>query len=34
VEAFYDLIRAARDSGKLMAPLGAGEEIRRLVNAD
>lgn len=34
VEAFYDLIRAARDSGKLTAPLGAGEEIRRLVDAD
>lgn len=34
VEVFYDLIRAARDSGKLTAPLGAGEEIRRLVDAD
>lgn len=34
VEAFYDLIRAARDSGKLTAPLGSGEEIRRLVDAD
>lgn len=34
VEAFYDLIRAARDSGKLTALLGAGEEIRRLVDAD
>lgn len=34
VEAFYDLIRAARDSGKLAAPLGAGEKIRRFVDAD
>lgn len=34
VETFYDLLRAARDSGKVAAPLGAGEVIRRHVNAD
>ena len=34
VEAFYDLLRSARDSGKVTAPLGSGEEIRRHVNAD
>lgn len=34
VETFYDLLRAARDSGDVTAPLGPGEEIRRHVNAD
>jgi type I restriction enzyme S subunit len=34
VEAFYDLLRAARDSGKVTAPLGGGEIVRRHSNAD
>lgn len=34
VEAFYDLIRAARDSGKLNVPFGARAEIRRIVDAN
>ncbi len=33
VEAFYDLLRAARDSGKVVAPLGVGERVRRHSNA-
>ncbi|GAA6121356.1 restriction endonuclease subunit S [Acidovorax sp. FG27] len=34
IEAFYDLIRAARDDGGLTAPLGSGEDIRRIVDAN
>jgi type I restriction enzyme S subunit len=34
VEAFYDLLRAARDSGKVTAQLGAGLHVRRHANAD
>lgn len=33
VEAFYDLLRAARDSDKVTAPLGGGEIVRRHSNA-
>lgn len=34
VESFYDLVRAARDSGMLSVPLGVSGGIRRLVDAD
>jgi type I restriction enzyme, S subunit len=34
VETFYDLLRAARDSGKVMARLGVGEIIRRHTDED
>lgn len=34
VEAFYDLLRAARDSGMVTTPLGNGEIIQRRSNAD
>lgn len=33
LETFYDLLRAARDSGALVAPLGSGEAIQRPSNA-
>ena len=34
VEAFYDLLRAARDSGAVVVPLGSDTAIRRARNAD
>lgn len=34
VEAFYDLLRAARDSGKVIAPLGRDEIVRGHSDAD
>lgn len=33
LETFYDLLRAARDSGAIVAPLGSGEAIQRPRNA-
>lgn len=34
IEAFYDLLRAARDSGKVAIHLGSGENIRRRNDED
>ena len=34
LEAFYDLLRAARDSGRVTVPLGAGAEIGSQVDAN